>query len=133
MRNLLACFLLLLVQTAGATDVYVSTDRFGRKEFTDIEPESTHQQIEVEIQNDYDWHDPGKFSYTPARPPRQKIGNPPRRYTLDELKSKCHEARGRYNDFRGTDLDINWDTYRARLAKYKAKRDEWCSRLARGR
>lgn len=133
MQNLLACCLLLLAIPACATDVYVSTDPYGRQQFSDTQPESDHRRITIEIQNDYDWQDPGEFSYTPPKPAPRRKGKPQPQYSLDELKSRCHAARGRYNNFRGTDRNIDWDTYRARLAKYKAKRDEWCSRLARGK
>ncbi|MGD8514851.1 MAG: DUF4124 domain-containing protein [Granulosicoccaceae bacterium] len=133
MRILLYSLFFLCTCPAMATDAYVTTDDRGRKHFSDIPPDTPHEHIRIEIRNDYNWQGPETFTYTPPEPQRRKRIRKVRHYSLDELKNKCHAARGRYNNFRGTNRNIDWDTYRARLAKYKAKRDKWCSRLAKGK
>jgi hypothetical protein len=133
MRILICSYLLLYTVMASATDAYVTTDNWGRKQYSDVPPATQHEQIHIVIKNDYEWQGPDTFTYTPPVQKRRKRLKKNKHYSLDELKIKCHAARGRYNNFRGTDKNIDWDTYRARLAKYKAKRDEWCSRLAKGK
>ncbi|MGD9000450.1 MAG: DUF4124 domain-containing protein [Granulosicoccaceae bacterium] len=133
MRILICGFFLLCACPASATDIYVTTDSYGRKHYSDVPPATQHNQININIKNDYEWQGPDTFTYTPRVQKRRKRIKKAKRYSLDELKIKCHAARGRYNNFRGTNRNIDWDTYRARLAKYKAKRDEWCSRLAKGK
>lgn len=133
MRILIYSLLLVCNCPAFAADAYVTTDKHGRKQYSDTPPDSPYQQIHIDIQNDYEWQGPDTFSYTPPVKKRRKHIKQTKQYSLGDLKTRCHTARARYNNFRGTDKNLDWDTYRARLAKYKAKRDEWCSRLAQGR
>ena len=134
MRILFFYLLLFYRCSAMATEVYVTTDNHGRKQYSDTPPGSASpEQVRIDIHNSYEWQGPDTFTYTPPERKRRKRFKTDKHYSLDELKTKCHTARGRYNKFRTTDKKIDWDTYRARLAKYKAKRDEWCSRLAKGK
>lgn len=130
----IVCLLLLVIcSIALATDVYVYTDEHGRQHFSDSKPASPHQLKNIELQNDYPWAEAPKFKHSKKNKRKKKRAKKQKTYTLTELKIKCHAARGKYNNFRGTNKSIDWDTYRARLERYKLKRDEWCGRLLRGK
>lgn len=135
--NLLYSFvclsLLISNNSAIATEVYVYTDEQGRQHFSDSKPDVPHQLKNIEPENNYPWAKAPAFKASKKHKRKKPHVKSQKTYTLTELKTKCHAARGKYNTFRGTNKNIDWDTYRARLEKYKAKRDEWCSRLARGK
>jgi hypothetical protein len=114
-------------------DVYVYTDKQGRQHFSDSKPATPYQLKNIEPENNYPWAEAPAYKPGKKRKRKKQHVKSQKNYTLTELKTKCHAARGKYNSFRGTNKNIDWDTYRARLEKYKAKRDEWCSRLTRGK
>jgi len=129
-RLLLLCSLLLPAQLS-ATQVFQSKDEFGRPVFSDTPPETEHQAIDIEIQNDYDWHTP-QSSRTRKKTYKQKSRSKRHKKTIKlsfaELQGKCTRARYRYQKYRGTRNSSDWGNYKAKLIKYAAKRDYWCSR-----
>jgi hypothetical protein len=128
------CLLLLIICSAAiATDVYVETDQHGRTHFTDRKPDSPHELKRIEIENTYPWAEAPAYSYSKKPKRKKKRSKKQKHFSLTELKNKCHAARGKYNSYRASARNIDWDTYRAKLERYKAKRDEWCSRLLRGK
>ena len=128
------CLLLLIIcSTAIATDVYVETDKHGRQQFSDKKPPVPHQLKHISIKNKYEWADAPKFKSSKKQKKKKRRVKKTKRYTLTELKTKCHAARGKYNTYRASPRNIDWDSYRAKLERYKAKRDEWCSRLLKGK
>ena len=127
------CLLLLLICSLSvATDVYVSRDNNGHLLFSDSQPPGPYQRKHIEIENNYPWADVPAFRPTGKRPRKRHHPGKQKRYTMTELKNACHAARGKYNAFRTSSNDLDWNTYRAKLERYKAARDKWCSRLLRG-
>jgi len=129
-RLLLLCSLLLPTHLC-ATQVFQSKDKFGRPVFSDTAPDTKHQSITIEIQNDYDWHKPDfsslrKKSQRNKRKKRRRKQQP--KYSLAQLQGKCQSARYRYQTYRGTKNSNNWGSYKAKLIKYAERRDYWCSR-----
>lgn len=128
------CLVLLFIcGMALATSVYVVSDEHGRPQFSDSKPDAPHQLKHIEVENQYPWSKAPPFKPSKKTKQKKRPSKPQKRYTLIELKSQCHAARGKYNNFRTTGKNIDWDTYRAKLEKYKTRRDEWCSRLLRGK
>lgn len=119
-----------------AAPIYHSTDKNGRSSFSDVAPASPHNEVVIEQANDYDWH---QFDYNPPKKHKKKKRKAKRKkkavkkLTFDQLRSKCHNARYRYQNYRGRGGNDDWGKYRTKLAKYSEKRDYWCGRYSRGK
>lgn len=129
-RLLLICSALLHTPLY-ANEIYQYKDQYGRPVFSD-EPATngTHEIVTIEIQNDYDWHNPEpkkiqnhKKKYKKKRRKKKK-----KNYTFAELQQKCTKARYRYQNYRGTKNSSDWGTYKSKVSSYAKKRDYWCSR-----
>ena len=127
---MLYSFLLLPAQLC-ANEIYQYKDQYGRPVFSD-EPAAngTHEIITIEIQNDYDWHNPKlklrKSKKTEYKKKRRKKNK--KSYTFAELQNKCTKARYRHQNYRGTKNASDWGTYKSKISNYARKRDYWCSR-----
>jgi len=132
MVRLLLLGSLLLPTSLYANKIYQHQDQYGRPIFSD-EPASngSHKIIDIQIQNDFDWHNPKlklrktkKLKYKKRKKPKKKKKS----YTFAELQSKCSKARYRYQNYRGTKNGSDWGSYKAKISNYAKKRDYWCSR-----
>jgi len=131
MVRLLLLSSLLLPAQLCANEIYQYKDQYGRLVFSD-EPAANgaHEIITIEIQNDYDWHNPElkphktkKIKHKKKRRKKKK-----KSYTFAELQRKCTKARYKYQNFRGTKNSNDWGSYKSKISKYAEKRDYWCSR-----
>jgi len=128
-RLFLICSLLLPIPLY-ANEVYQYKDLYGRPVFSD-EPTTggTHEIITIEIQNDYDWHNPTlKLKKSRKKPFKKKRRKKKKTYTFAQLQRKCTKARYRYQNYRGTKNSSDWGSYKAKVSRYAEKRDYWCSR-----
>jgi len=130
MFRLLIIASLLLPTQLVANEIYQSKDQYGRPVFSDA-PASNgkHEVINIDIQNDYDWHNPElnlrknrKTKFKKKRHKKKKT------YSFAQLQSKCTQARYRYQNFRGTNNSSDWSSYKSKIINYAEKRDYWCSR-----
>ncbi len=128
-RLLLLCSLLLPIPLI-ASAVYQSNDKYGRPVFSDTPNKNgKHQLLEIQIQNDYDWHNP-ELTLRKARKLKKKKRRKKKKksYSFAELQSKCAQSRYRYQHFRGSNTASDWGSYKSKIIKYAQKRDYWCSR-----
>jgi len=129
-RLLIITSLLLPIQLC-ANEIYQSKDDNGRAVFSD-EPtiDGSHDVINIEIQNDYDWHNPElnlrKSRKTKSKKKRRKKKQ--KTYTFAQLQSKCSKARYSYQNYRGTNNSSDWGSYKSKIINYAERRDYWCSR-----
>jgi len=131
MVRLLLLGSLLLPIPLYADKIYQHQDQYGRPTFSDKPAANGSDKIiNIEIQNDYDWHNPKlklrktkKTKYKKKRSRKKK-----KTYTFAELQSKCNKARYRYQNYRGTKNSSDWGSYKAKVSNYAKKRDYWCSR-----
>lgn len=125
--------LLCLASNSQAALIYHSTDANGRSVYSDVAPDSPHDEISIEPENNYDWH---QFDYHPPKARKQKKHKSKRKKTekklsFDQLRAKCEIARYRYQNYRGRAGNDDWGKYKAKLVKYSERRDYWCSRYLR--
>ncbi len=128
--------LVLLPSLLHAAEIYESRDARGRPVFTDTPPAAEYTPRTVEIENDVRWRrlapladkiKPRKRSRGRSRAKRK------RRYSFDELRRRCTAASARYHNYRGNGGNSDWESYKAKLARYAQRRDYWCKRLLKGR
>lgn len=124
---------LCLSGSAQAAPIYHSTDANGRSVYSDVAPDSPHDEISIEPENDYDWH---QFDYSPSKIRKKKRHKTTRKkaetkLSFDQLRANCEVARYRYQNYRGRAGNDDWGKYKAKLVKYSEKRDYWCSRYLR--
>ena len=126
---LLICGLLLPTQLY-ANDVYQYKDRHGRTVFSDApNNDGLEKIIRIEIQNEYDWHNP-KLKLNKSRKTKyqKKRGKKEKTYTFAQLQRRCTAARYKYQNYRGNNNSKDWGSYKAKIQSYAEKRDYWCSR-----
>ena len=130
MVRLLLIGSLLLSTQLCANEVYQYTDQYGRPVFSD-EPAANreHEIVTIEIQNDYNWHNPElKLKKSRKTKYKKKRRKKKKSYTFTQLQSKCTKARYKYQNYRGTKNTSDWGSYKSKISKYAEKRDYWCSR-----
>ena len=131
MFRLLIITYLLLPTQLYANEVYRYKDHYGRPVFSD-EPtiDGKHDVISIDIQNDYDWHNPelNLKKNRQTKPKKKRRKKKQRTYTFAQLQSKCSKARYQYQNYRGTNNASDWGSYKSKIINYAEKRDYWCSR-----
>ena len=129
-RLVLICSILLHTQLY-AIDIYQYKDQYGRSVFSDRPISGDSQKIiTIEIQNDYDWHNP-KLKLSKSRKTKYKKKRRQKKektYTFSQLQSKCTKARYKHQKYRGTNNSNDWGSYKSKVSRYAQKRDYWCSR-----
>lgn len=128
-RLLLFCSLILPAQLI-ASSVYQSKDKYGRPVFSDTPNKNgTTQLLQIEIQNDYDWHQPEFKRYKPAKIKKStRRKKKKKHYSFADLQGKCTKARYRYQNYRGSRNLADWGSYKYKINNYRKKRDYWCHR-----
>jgi len=127
MVRLFIIYAALLPTQLCATEIYQSKDKYGRPVFSDEPIAGQKKKIKIEIQNDYDWHNP-ELRLGKSRKHKKKRRKKKKTYSFAELQSKCTSARYRYQNYRGTNNKSDWGTYKSKISRYAQKRDYWCSR-----
>jgi len=131
MFRLLFLYSLMLPLQLNANTVFHSTDKYGRTLFSDQPTaDGRHEIITIDIQNDYDWHNPKlklKKSYK-KKTKKKRRKKKKKTYSFAELQGKCTKARYRYQNYRGTVNNSDWGSYKEKISRYAQKREHWCSR-----
>jgi len=127
-RLLLFCSMLLPIQLC-ANEIYQHKDKYGRLIFSD-KPIIDHSQktIRIEIQNDYDWHNPKLKLRKSHKIKKKKRQKKEKTFTFAQLQNKCSTARYRYQNYRGNRNNVDWGKYKNKMNQYRQQRDYWCSR-----
>jgi len=130
MVRLLFIYSVLLHTSLCANEIYHYKDQYGRPVFSDQPATNgTHELLNIEIQNNYDWHNSElKLRKTKKNKYRKKRRKKKKVYSFSELQQKCTKARYKYQNYRGTKNSSDWGSYKSKISKYAEKRDYWCSR-----
>jgi hypothetical protein len=137
-RHTLPVFALLLAMGAPqGAEIYQYRDSRGNQVFTDVPPDAEHEKISIDSANLIEWrhidYQSKPHRNRSKRHPRRARKRARKRLSLDELRRKCSRARARYHRYRTRSGHTDWDTYKARLARYARQRKYWCGRRLRRR
>lgn len=121
--------------------VYFSTDESGRPVFSDSAAGAIGAPLDYAPRSQYQWHAPKtkiRASKPASRKAQRKGGQGRKRkkekkYSLEQLSSKCKSALYRYHNHRGSANNLDWAQHKAKIAKYRERKEYWCTRLMRRR
>lgn len=130
----------LLAASTNVTSsgVYLSTDEAGRPVFSDSSGGAIGTPLDYTPRNQYRWHVP-KAKFRASKPAKRKAKRKSgkrrkarqKKLSLELLSSKCKSAVYRYHKHRGSANNLDWAQHKAKIAKYRERKEYWCTRLMR--